>query len=246
LNGIPARYATGFLVALPAGEPPFGPAPEPGHAVVSGLSAHAWPEVWLQERGWTVWEATTAVNPAYYERRGAELRYEYGLAENRLTDRQLREILGRPVSRDQEGRSRDLDWQILLLLVPVLALLATLRWAVRRYAVLLLAALRPDRRAALKLLAKIVSSRKAEAAQGPEQTGWVRWIDRSFAAAPRPPAPGRRPGPGRGISTRAGSLRDRRAALRLLDVVQRLAYSNRRFRGRDLRFLRAFYLKYGP
>jgi transglutaminase-like putative cysteine protease len=244
LNGIPARYATGFLVTLPAGAPPFETELQPGRAVVTGLSAHAWPEVWLPEGGWTTWEATTAVNPAYYERRGEELRYEYRRAENRLTDRQLREILGRPVSRDQEGRLPSVNWQILLLLVPVLALLAALWWAARRYAVLLLAALRPDRLSALKLLGKIVSSRKAAAAEGPEKTGWVRWVGSSFADAPPRTGSGRQLGPARARSAQRSSRRARRTTLRLLEVIQRLAYSDQGFRRQDLRFLRAFYLKY--
>ncbi|MBN2553728.1 MAG: transglutaminase domain-containing protein, partial [Spirochaetales bacterium] len=99
LNGIPARYATGFLVTLPDGSVPFDPAREPGRGTVSGLSSHAWPEVWLEGRGWTAWEATTAVNPSYYEQYGEDWLYEYGLVENRLTNRQLLAILGRrPVS----------------------------------------------------------------------------------------------------------------------------------------------------
>ena len=49
LNGIPSRYLTGFLVNI---EDPSKP------IKVTGLNSHAWPEVWIDGKGWTIWEAT--------------------------------------------------------------------------------------------------------------------------------------------------------------------------------------------
>ena len=48
--GIPARYVTGYMVDVKAGEP----------AVVTDADAHAWVEYWLPAFGWTVLEATPA------------------------------------------------------------------------------------------------------------------------------------------------------------------------------------------
>ena len=76
LNRIPVRYATGYLATLPDGSLPFEGMREAGRGIVTGLSAHAWPEVWLEDRGWTAWEATTAVNPSYYEESGDRWLYE--------------------------------------------------------------------------------------------------------------------------------------------------------------------------
>jgi transglutaminase-like putative cysteine protease len=65
LDGVPARYATGFLAFLPPGGEGI---------VVSGLNAHAWPEAWLPGAGWVALEATPAFDPAgallpdYYRR----------------------------------------------------------------------------------------------------------------------------------------------------------------------------------
>jgi transglutaminase-like putative cysteine protease len=228
LNGIPARYATGFLVNLSDGFPPFDGTEDPGRGTVSGLSAHAWPEVWLEDRGWSAWEATTAVNLSYYDEMGEGLVYEYDRVENRLTNRQLRAILGRePLSQTpKQPWSWPLDWQILLLLGPLLALLFAVWWVLRRYGILVLAALRPDRQSALEVIRKIVSSRNGRDAKSPEAAGWVRWIDQAFP----------------------GSHEYRRRAGRLLRVIQKLAYSDSEFRKRDLRFLTAFYRKYcaGP
>jgi transglutaminase-like putative cysteine protease len=224
LNGIPTRYATGFLTTLPAGPFPFEGNLETGHGTVSGLSSHAWPEVWLEDRGWTAWEATTAVNPSYYEEFGEDWLYEYGRVENRLTNRQLRAILGREsVSRSQAtGKSWNFDWQILLLLIPLLAVIMAAAWVIRRYGVFVLVAARPNRLSALKVVAKIVSSRDRRGAEPPETCGWVQWVYTSFQASPQLQPKFRQ----------------------LLVVIQRLVYSDHGFRKRDLRFLSAFYLKY--
>ena len=224
LNGIPARYATGFLVALPDGSVPFDPGREPGRGTVSGLSSHAWPEVWLEGRGWTAWEATTAVNPSYYEQDGEDWSYEYGLVENRLTNRQLLAILGRrPVSPERSSPlSRAIDAQAFFLLIPAAALLWLAVWTVRRYGILIMAALRPDRSSAMKVVGKIVSCRALRGAPPPWECGWVRWSRVVAGSSPE-------------LDTRFR---------RLLRVIQRLAYGDGGFRRRDLRYLSTFYLRY--
>ncbi len=224
LNGIPTRYATGFLTTLPTGTLPFEGNLESGHGTVSGLSSHAWPEVWLEDRGWTAWEATTAVNPSYYEEFGEDWLYEYGRVENRLTNRQLRAILGRqPVSPQHMTKQPwNFNWQALLLLFPLFALLLATTWAIRRYGVLVLAMARPNRHSALKVVVKIVSSRNRKGVEPPEKYGWVRWIHTTFQSSPQLQSKFRW----------------------LLVVIQRLVYSDQGFRKRDLRFLSAFYLKH--
>jgi len=228
LNGIPARYATGYLATLPYGSVPFDRMQEPGRAIVTGLSAHAWPEVWLEDRGWSAWEATTAVNPSYYAEIAEQWIYEYDREVNRLTNRQLRAILGRePASRQTKAWSSwSLNRRILFLSIPVLAVLMIAVWAIRRYGVLLLASLQPDRSSAMKLTAKIAASFHRRGVAWPWESGWVRWAKQIGAAAPRP-AP-----------------RFQTRCLRLLKVIQTLMYSDHRFRERDLKYMRSFYLSY--
>ena len=226
LNGIPARYATGFLTprrgAAPAGAPPGGQA-APGQLVVTGLSAHAWPEVWLEEHGWTTWEATTAVNPDYYAELERGWAYRRQARGNRLTARQLQAVLGRETAGAPRAGRRfpPVRWAVLLPAAGLaLAALPLAAGAYRRYGVLL-APVRPDRRLAFRLAGRIRRSLRRAALPSPEAVGWAAW-GRALARA-RPRLAGR--------------------ARRLAVLLQRLAYSSRPVLPRDIRFLRGFYLR---
>ncbi len=87
LNGIPARYATGFLVYMPR---------EEDRTSVTGLSSHAWPEVWLDGE-WVTWEATHAVDRRYYDALEDELVYQQDIELDAQTSRQIQSLLGSPV-----------------------------------------------------------------------------------------------------------------------------------------------------
>jgi hypothetical protein len=89
LNGIPARYSTGYLAYIPQ---------DGSTGVVTGLSAHAWPEVWLEDSGWINWEATPAANIANYTTFGNDFFFNYGIDLNDATARQLEGLLGRNVT----------------------------------------------------------------------------------------------------------------------------------------------------
>ena len=103
LNGIPARYVTGFLVNMPYPEMEdyYGARErqidhnEPVTTQVTGLRAHAWPEVWIPGRGWTIWEATPPM-------RVGEVSEWTGFrsADNELTNLQLEEIGGETPAGD--------------------------------------------------------------------------------------------------------------------------------------------------
>ena len=97
VSGIPARYATGFLVSMPASSENEVDGSSAGDRVrqtVTGLRAHAWPEVWIPDEGWTVWEATPPM-------RGD------GLASSTSND----SLTGRRL--DEMGRSPDEEEQML-------------------------------------------------------------------------------------------------------------------------------------
>lgn len=81
LNGIPARYATGFLVNMPS---------DGNERDVSGLAAHAWPEIYVAGRGWTIFEVTPPVEADRY----GDSSYYAGLERDRLMYRQLRALMG--------------------------------------------------------------------------------------------------------------------------------------------------------
>ena len=98
LAGIPARYATGFLVYFPS---------DSAFTEVRGFSTHAWPEVWLEGEGWTTWEATAAVNMEYYERIGDELLARMNIDLNRSTSAQIENLFGSDVlAENTEGEGK--------------------------------------------------------------------------------------------------------------------------------------------
>jgi len=91
LNGIPARYASGFFVYIPQGET---------QAVVSGLQAHVWPELWFPGIGWTILEVTPALDlAAFYN---SEYYRLFNPENDALTARQLQALMGRKIPLPQE------------------------------------------------------------------------------------------------------------------------------------------------
>jgi transglutaminase-like putative cysteine protease len=89
LAGIPARYATGFLVYFPE---------DTGTTEIRGFSSHAWPEVWVDGKGWVTYEATAAVDPRYYDLYGDALQSRLRINLNRSTEAQIAALLGRRVT----------------------------------------------------------------------------------------------------------------------------------------------------
>jgi len=49
LNGIPSRYVTGYFITIPVDD---------RDALCTGLNAHSWVEVYLEDKGWCTWEST--------------------------------------------------------------------------------------------------------------------------------------------------------------------------------------------
>ncbi|WP_455381275.1 transglutaminase-like domain-containing protein [Salinispira pacifica] len=93
LCGIPARYVSGFLVNMPD---------RSDSRDVTGLAAHAWPEIWLRGRGWTIFEVTPPVEPGRY----GDSEYYARLAQDRLMQRQLRALVGeRLTAIPESGRT---------------------------------------------------------------------------------------------------------------------------------------------
>ena len=204
LNGIPARYATGFLVFLPFDD---------GRTVVTGYSSHAWPEVWLPERGWVSREATPPMNPDYMQ----DFR-NYGGPEGRMdeaTRGQLDAMLGERAPPAEEEEPRGKSVKKLLFLLPLLAGLAVAAalLMLRRHLALLLPGNDPRLRAERELR-RILRALKQPEALSPLRAGWQGLGRRDLTRTPgstgkadtqgeqnspqglfRPSAPGT-PGPG--------------------------------------------------
>lgn len=201
VNGIPARYVSGYLVHFPVtsldailtgidelDDPDLDVAEVVStEAEVTGLAAHTWAEVWLEPHGWTTWEATPAVNPGFTPNLGqaeaaelAEVAAEVQL--DPATARQLSSML----RRDIRAERRELNARPLLAGAAAL-ILAAVAWAAARLIMAARASLRasPIGRVAQRYV-------KLAARAGipqPETTGWLSW-ERSFAVR-LPPAAAR-------------------------------------------------------
>ena len=169
LAGIPARYATGFLVYIPQ---------DTGMAEVTGLTSHAWPEVWIEDMGWITFEATAAVDPAYYDLYGDALQSRLRINLNRNTAAQIEALLGRHVTAPETVEAEPFTvppWAatvgLAILGVALVALLALILSGRVKYLFLR----DPDRyRFHMRAL---VRRFERQALPSPDRVGWVKWWD---------------------------------------------------------------------
>lgn len=170
LSGIPARYATGYLTAIPVSET---------KAIATGLSAHAWPEVWLDGIGWVNWEATPAANADNYTVFGDEWYFNLDIDLDQATAEQLEGLLGREI-RDRfeaPGSDGNRSLAIRLLIIILSSLVGT--------AFLVVVTLRfvypglryiADRRGRFYHSMKRFSRRlERKGVPGPTRAGWLAW-----------------------------------------------------------------------
>ena len=213
LNGIPARYVTGFMVQIPSGEQ---------RSVVTGLSAHAWPEIWLDENGWETWEATATFNPEYFDALFEDF-YDFDIAWNRLTARQLTNILGIALEENLTGRRTMLDLgKTVSYVVFVLLGIAGLLFAVRIFIFLGVYRLRNDIRTVFRIAQKYVEKQKRRGLPTPQAVGWVNWNHRLMVRHPE-------------LSHKI---------TRLQKILLSLVYGNDPIGNREVRYLLTFFRKY--
>lgn len=222
LNGYPARYNEGFLINFPAGK---------NETEVTGLAAHAWPEVWLEESGWTRWEATPAVNPSayanFFDEEELLAMYGFEMEMDSLTLRQVQSILGdRELDVPLEeagalaGAPARPPWQIGGAAAGAL-LLALAGWRVVRR--LRAPHVPRELRPLVRLSQRYVLLGRTLGVPDPRRTGWVAWREtyRERSARRAPAA--------------------RRLLARFTTLVAQAVYGGRRASARDLRFIRAAY-----
>ena len=170
LSDIPARYAIGFLVYLSS---------EDGRGEATGLSAHAWPEVWVDGEGWRVWEATPAVNLSYYTQVGDALYTELDLETDSYTSAQLEDILDIDISTESPATDPPVETSVEIaertglpaawLIPSVLIFLAAL------FAVVHLSRRREDEKLLFVRAGRLVRGLRRRGVVDPERVGWVAW-----------------------------------------------------------------------
>ncbi|MAG13614.1 MAG: hypothetical protein CMN78_03345 [Spirochaetales bacterium] len=170
LNGIPARYATGYLSYIP----PDNPVGE-----VTGLSAHAWPEVWLEDKGWVNWEATPAANIANYSTFGNEWFFNLGIDLNASTTRQLEGLLGRSITEQADGVVEDSTGgadalKIMLIVLAALGVIAA-GYAGLHFAYPRIRYITDDRGEFYFKARRIARRLERHGVSDPKRVGWVTW-----------------------------------------------------------------------
>lgn len=173
-NDIPARYATGFLAMIPQpreGQIAFGGFKK----TISGLSSHVWPEVWYDDTGWTIEEATPAVNPDFYTYTEKGILFNKNITLNSMTQQQISAIMGEPVISPKE--SKDISFGIkidpvyylygIVFIVLVLLLI--------RYAYIFEYIFKKNIHTVIMLLRKIIKKHKKKGFPLPAEVGWIEW-----------------------------------------------------------------------
>ena len=223
MNGFPARYNEGFLINFP------GSANE---TEVTGLSAHSWPEVWIDGRGWMRFEATPAVNPSQYANFFDEEEllsmYGFDMEMDSFTLRQVQSILGDreldiTLVEDEALLAQSSSWSPVQIAAAVAGILlaALIGWRLVRR-------LRGPRvarelRPLMRLSQRYVTLGRTLGVPDPRRTGWVAWREAYHTrSARRAPAA-------------------RRLVGRFTTLVARAVYGGQAASERDLRFLRAAY-----
>jgi hypothetical protein len=211
LNGIPTRYATGFLVI---------PSDKGGSIEVTGLNAHAWPEVWLEDGGWTIFEATPALNPVNWEFIEDNWLYNLSLGQNNLTNQQLRQVLGTRAPTKPKAVQQEFvlpTYWILAAAIAAAVLAALVVTGLRTVELL-----RMDRTGFLFRLRAMVRVLRRRGVVEPDQVGWVEW--------------------GRNIETRFGV---NGAARRAVSLITQTVYGHRVPGKRDVQFIRGLRRRIG-
>lgn len=173
LNGVPARYATGYMAYIPR---------DSDEGDVTGLSSHAWPEVWLEDEGWVNWEATPAANLSNYTNLDEDWFFNFNIDLDRTTSRQIEGLLGMQLgstseddqATDPENRGAGRILAIVAAGIGSVLLLAALTWLGIfriRYA------LAADREKFFLKAGRFVRRARKRGVKEPQLQGWIAWSE---------------------------------------------------------------------
>jgi transglutaminase-like putative cysteine protease len=167
LSGIPARYVTGFLVKIPSAQEELifdsNTGAVEARALVSGLNAHAWPEVYLDARGWMSFEAT----PPMIDLENQESNYSVDNDDAQTREQLSVFIPSTPTSSDQ---SHLIQWErILSISLGLLILIFLILLVTRRKRKI-------QTNPLIEGLRNLVYLFKSVGVETPSDIGWEEWI----------------------------------------------------------------------
>lgn len=171
LSGIPARYATGFLTRIPE---------DTNTATVTGFSAHAWPEVWLDGSGWINWEATPAANANNYTITGDEWFFNLGIELDQATARQLEGLIGGNIAEGDAAGDGDAGFSVgmFFLILGSIAAAATASFLLIRFAFPAVRYFSNNRGRLYYSLKHLIRRLERRGIPNPSRIGWLEWSER--------------------------------------------------------------------
>lgn len=184
LNGIPARYVSGYLAIPPLPdqedqEDRRGPIPATARIAISGLNSHAWVELWFAETGWITFEATPPLRllvAGSEAARNAEI--------DQYSRRQLSAISGRQIQTISNADTQDgkpSRWWLLPAALSVLLAVSALLYRLLHNKLKKLIKNRPGRDRLGKLLRRILKASDSLSIPDPRLHGWLLW-EKTLAA----------------------------------------------------------------
>ena len=179
LNGVPARYVTGYLVHIPDGEDEsFLPVPALSQqGIASGLNSHAWVELWFPGTGWLVYEATPAFRLLTAGRQDSR---STAIQTDGYSLRQLAAISGRQLDSPVDGKATSMTALVIASLVIAVLLLLLLAYVLfgagrKAHVPRPLPAGRQLPVRFVRLGRRILAQTDRLGIPGPELTGWLPW-----------------------------------------------------------------------
>ncbi len=209
MNGIPARYASGFLVVLPN---------DSETATISGYSSHAWPECYLPGEGWVPVEATPPMQPDAFM--DPDFYFRFNPMDHLFTSQQLSAILGSRVpapagEEEQEKVKTDINRGLIFAVILVLVLVPAAGLFIVRFVPRYIS----NKRRIRFWAGKMVKYSEKNNVPGPDTAGWSGWADALIEIGGN------------------GHLR-RHAALRGITIIHRTFFTPRRPSRRDAVFVK--------
>jgi len=163
LNGIPARYVSGYLARFPF---------DSDTIEITPLQSHTWCEVWTEDAGWRIVEATSVLSDSAVSAGKALLSED----TDPLTQRQLRALRG-------ERADESLRYSLRILLLTAAGVLSA--------SLLILVIIRLIRHIFIpgavlpRAVLRIVAHFAAFGVESPLTNGWVQWEEDAAACCPR-------------------------------------------------------------
>jgi len=169
-EGIPVRIAEGFLVHV-SSEEDYRDFQKLGEIAVTGFSAHMWPEIYIEGRGWVPWEVT----PPFI--RSGENQLDTGQEYDVATRNQLKNLGF--LEQEDSYNKKDRWFQPLIFLNKwYRPFLISLTLAAILGLFIIILSRKSDKNIHRRLNRLVLQKKKKRLVQPPSSSGWTEWFCR--------------------------------------------------------------------